>query len=154
MMDGGDARAPPWFREQGITLLSQSSGRARSNLIEEFQRDVTSFLFGTDSFWQGVDVPGKALSNVIITRLPFEVPTHPLLEARLEKVDRKGGNRFRDVLLPTAVLKFKQGFGRLVRSKGDRGIVAVLDPRLITRPFGKAFMSSIPPCCTRIEDVG
>jgi ATP-dependent DNA helicase DinG len=77
-----------------------------------------------------------------------------LLESRLEEVDRNGGNRFRDVLLPAAVLKFKQGFGRLVRSKEDRGVVAVLDPRLITKPMlGSAFMSSILPCCTRVEDV-
>ena len=99
----------------------------RSKMVEAFKADVNSVIFGADSFWQGVDVPGEALSNVIIVRLPFSVPSHPLLEARLE-VSGTGGNPFVEYQVPEAVIKLKQGFGRLIRSKTDRGIVVILDP--------------------------
>ena len=151
MMAEATARLGPWFDARSIRLLSQSSGEPSSVLIAAFRDDVDSVLFGTDTFWQGVDVPGEALSNVVITRLPFGMQDHPLLEARLEEITRKGGNRFTDHQLPEAVLKFKQGVGRLIRSKTDQGIIAVLDPRVLTKPYGHVFVDSLPRCPTHVE---
>ena len=143
----------PWFQKEQITLLSQSSGKPRDQLLELFKTDINSVLFGTDSFWQGVDVPGEALSSVIITKLPFDPPTSPLLEARLEEITRRGGNRFRDYQVPEAILKFKQGGGRLIRSKSDHGIVVILDPRVLIKNYGQDFLLSIPACRTILEKI-
>jgi len=107
-------------------------------------------LFGTDSFWQGVDVPGEKLSNVIIVRLPFAVPDQPLLAGRLEQIRELGGNPFFDYQLPSAIIKFKQGFGRLIRSRNDTGIVVILDSRVVTKSYGKKFLAAIPKCKTKI----
>jgi ATP-dependent DNA helicase DinG len=145
------ARLTPWFAARSIRLLSQGPDTPPSRLVAEFRADVDSVLFGTNSFWQGVDMPGEALSNVVVTRLPFGRADHPLLEARLEEVERRGGSRFYDHQLPEAVLKFKEGVGRLIRSKADRGVVAVLDPRVRTKRYGRVFLDSLPPCPRLVE---
>ena len=128
----------------------QGSGIDRSRLLHEFKTGPASVLFGTDSFWQGVDVPGEALSNVIIVRLPFAVPNHPLLQGRLEQIRQNGGNPFFDYQLPSAIIKFKQGFGRLIRTKTDTGIVVVLDSRIIRKGYGQQFLAAIPKCKLKV----
>jgi len=139
-----------FFDEQGMHLLVQGAGAPRTKLLEQFKSTPRSVLFGTDSFWSGVDVPGEALSNVIITRLPFAVPDTPLIEAKLELIQERGGDAFTEFSLPEAILKLRQGVGRLIRTKTDRGIVIILDNRIVTRPYGRAFMRALPKCPVEI----
>lgn len=132
------------LRSEDYTVLKQGDGLPRGRMLEEFRRAPSAVLFGTDSFWEGVDVPGDALQNVIITRLPFAVPTHPLQEARTQAIKERGGDAFREYSLPQAILKFKQGFGRLIRTQTDTGIVVVLDNRLVKMPYGRRFLAALP----------
>jgi ATP-dependent DNA helicase DinG len=136
--------------DNGWRLLVQGRGMPRHQMLAEFKKDVHSILFGTDSFWTGVDVPGEALSNVIITRLPFAVPDHPLTASRLEYLEEQGLNSFSEYSVPEAILKLRQGVGRLIRTQQDQGIVAILDNRILSKPYGRAFMASLPDCPTEI----
>jgi ATP-dependent DNA helicase DinG len=139
-----------FFAENSMNVLVQGAGAPRSKLLEQFKSTPGAVLFGTDSFWGGVDVPGEALSNVIITRLPFAVPDHPLIEAKLELIEERGGDPFTEYSLPEAILKLRQGVGRLIRTKTDRGIIVILDNRIVTRPYGRAFMQALPKCPVEI----
>jgi ATP-dependent DNA helicase DinG len=140
-----DAMAPV-FAEHKMNLLVQGQGVPRTRLLEQFKTSPRNVLFGTDSFWTGVDVPGEALSNVIITRLPFAVPDHPLIEAKLELIESRGGDAFTEYSLPEAILKLRQGVGRLIRTQADRGIIVILDNRIVTKPYGRSFLKALPDC--------
>ena len=132
------------FAARNWRLLEQGGELNRHRMLQEFREDRDSVLFGTDSFWTGVDVPGEALSMVIVTKLPFASPGHPLIAARLERIRMAGKSDFANYSLPEAVLKFRQGVGRLIRSRSDRGYIVVLDPRVISKGYGRGFIDSIP----------
>ena len=125
-------------------FFMQGRDFSRTELAQQLRAAGNGILFGTESFWTGIDVPGDALSQVIITRLPFEVPTHPILEARMEWIRDRGGNPFNELTLPDALVKFRQGVGRLIRTAQDRGIVTILDSRVVQKPYGRWFLECLP----------
>ena len=134
------------LKARGITLLGQGiEESSRTRLLDSFRRGSRVVLFGTNAFWEGIDVVGDALSCVMVARLPFAVPTDPVYAARAEQFD----NPFSEYAVPQAVLRLKQGFGRLIRSRTDRGAVIVLDRRLVTRFYGQVFLRSLPPCSVK-----
>tara|TARA_R110000782_G_scaffold57258_28_gene119843 strand:- start:11040 stop:13109 length:2070 start_codon:yes stop_codon:yes gene_type:complete len=137
-------RLGPGLMAMGMDVFIQGRSGARGQMLEDFRRSERGVLFGAASFWQGVDVRGSALRNVIITRLPFDPPDRPIVEARSERIREQGGDPFRDDALPRAVIRFKQGFGRLIRSAGDSGRVVVLDPRIVTTGYGRSFLAAVP----------
>jgi DNA polymerase-3 subunit epsilon/ATP-dependent DNA helicase DinG len=139
------AAIAPQLLEQGIVVFEQGEGASRHALLERFRTTDRAVLLGTRSFWEGVDVPGEALSVLVIVRLPFDVPSDPIIAARSETFE----SPFDEYSLPEAVLRFRQGFGRLIRTKSDRGVVVVLDRRIRSKNYGRAFLESIPPCTVR-----
>jgi ATP-dependent DNA helicase DinG len=136
-------RLAPRLEPLGYPCLRQGQS-GRTLLTEAFRRDIGSILFATASFWEGVDVPGEALSCLALTRLPFRVPGEPLVEARVEDLRRRGLDPFHHLIVPQAVIRFRQGFGRLIRNRTDRGAVLICDRRVITRPYGRMFLHSLP----------
>ena len=144
MMNAVAAAAAGPFEKEDLTLLVQGEGMSREAMTQALKAGGRTVLFGAQSFWEGVDVAGEALSCVVIARLPFAQVGDPIAEARSEKVQREGGSPFRDYALPEAVIRFRQGFGRLIRTKSDRGVVVVTDPRIVTKNYGAVFRKSIP----------
>ena len=151
MMNAVAAHARPELEGGGMRLLVQGEGMSRESMTAELLRsaggecgDAPVVVFGAQSFWEGVDVAGEALSCVVMARLPFAQVGDPIVEARSEMIDRSGGSSFRDYALPEAVVKFRQGFGRLIRTKSDRGVVVISDPRIVTKNYGSTFRKSIP----------
>lgn len=140
----------PALDEMGITILKQGE-KDRARLLETFNFDVSSVLFATDSFWEGVDIPGESLKVVIICRLPFKVPTDPIVKARMERIEMSGGNPFYELSIPEAAMRLQQGFGRLMRRKSDHGVVVILDPRIIKKSYGKLLISSLPETARSIK---
>jgi ATP-dependent DNA helicase DinG len=144
----------PAWRQAGRPFLMQGADLSRTELTHQMRSLGNAVLFGTDSFWTGVDVPGTALSQVIITRLPFDPPTHPITEAKCEHIRDAGGNPFNELTLPDALIKFRQGIGRLIRNKTDRGIVTILDSRVLAKAYGREFLSSLPTAAYERLDRG
>lgn len=134
----------PTFMSENIPVFGQGIDGGRHTIINQFKTIEKSFLFGTDSFWEGVDVPGKALEILLLTKLPFDVPSEPIIQAKAELIQKQGGNPFMDFTIPEAVIRFRQGFGRLVRTKSDFGAIIVLDTRVINKLYGRVFLNSLP----------
>jgi ATP-dependent DNA helicase DinG len=145
-------RLQPRLERMGLSMMVQGQGAPRKILLERFRTTPKAVLFGTSSFWQGIDVRGDALRNVIIVKLPFSVPDDPVIEARLEAITRAGGNPFMEYSVPEAIIRLKQGFGRLIRSKTDKGIVVILDSRIKTKRYGRRFMDALPVCNVVVKE--
>ncbi len=133
----------PALEESKILVLKQGE-EDRSRLMNRFKEDVGSVLFATESFWEGVDAPGNTLEVLVLARLPFKVPSDPIVKARVEDIEARGGNSFYEYNLPEAVIKFRQGFGRLMRRKTDKGVIMILDSRIVSKSYGKVFLASVP----------
>ena len=144
------ARGP--FEAAGFELIVQGEGLSREAMTRALKERERVILFGAQSFWEGVDVAGAALSCVVLSRLPFAQVGDPIVEARAEQVEREGGHAFRDYSLPEAVIRFRQGFGRLIRSRRDRGIVVITDPRIVTKSYGAIFKRSLPTTVHTVTD--
>jgi len=144
-MNEAFAHIPEMITQEQLTYLAQGAD-TRHNLLNRFRKEQPAVLFATDSFWEGVDVIGEALESIIIARLPFRVPTVPIEVARREAIDNAGGNSFMEYTVPKAVIKFKQGFGRLIRHKNDRGTILILDNRIVSKSYGRLFLESLPDC--------
>jgi ATP-dependent DNA helicase DinG len=145
-------RLKPRLEKLGLPMMVQGQGAPRKILLERFRTTPRAVLFGTSSFWQGIDVRGDALRNVIIVKLPFSVPDDPVIEARLEAITRAGGNPFMEYSVPEAIIRLKQGFGRLIRSKTDKGIVVILDSRIKTKRYGQRFLGALPECNVVVKE--
>ncbi|MFA6472689.1 MAG: helicase C-terminal domain-containing protein, partial [Candidatus Latescibacterota bacterium] len=137
----------------GVTLLAQGVEGSRRHILQRFQDEVHSVLFGTDSFWEGVDVPGESLEIVVIVRLPFAVPTEPIVQAQMEEIEKSGKNPFMEFSVPEAAIKLRQGAGRLIRRRDDRGVVIILDNRVITTRYGSTFKRSLPGKTIRADSL-
>ena len=135
--------------EADIQVYEQGEGASTNTLLENFRDAPKAVLLGTRAFWEGVDIPGEALSVLVIVKLPFDVPSDPIIAARSETFD----DAFNEYNLPEAILKFRQGFGRLIRTQSDRGVVVILDKRVLTKKYGRQFIESLPTCTTKVGSV-
>ena len=154
MMRAVTELARPLFESEGLTLYVQGEGLSREAMAARLKAGGRTVLFGSQSFWEGVDVAGEALSCVVLARLPFPQMGEPVTEARSEQIEAEGGSSFRDYMLPEAVIKFRQGFGRLVRTKSDRGVVIVADKRIVTKNYGAIFRKSIAASVHAVNSQG
>jgi ATP-dependent DNA helicase DinG len=145
-MDIGHARLKEKLAGAGLdwTVLLQGSA-GKNELLERFRDTPNAILVGSQSFWEGVDVKGEALSLVVIDKLPFNPPDDPVLAARIDQINRAGGNAFMEYQVPRAVIALKQGAGRLIRDETDRGVLMLCDPRLVSKPYGKRIWRALPP---------
>jgi ATP-dependent DNA helicase DinG len=144
MLQSTYARVKDSIADPDYTLMAQGIDGNRDQLLDRFRTDQRSILFGTSSFWEGIDVPGPALETLIITRIPFEVPTDPIVQARMEYIEKLTGNGFMNYTLPEAIIRLRQGFGRLIRSSQDRGMMLLMDMRLLKKSYGRRILESLP----------
>jgi ATP-dependent DNA helicase DinG len=152
LLDFAFARIQPELAETGLLVMRQGS-EERHRLLDRFRENTDSVLFATDSFWEGIDAPGKSLEVVVLTRLPFRVPTDPVMEARTEAIEERGGKAFWELALPDAIIRLRQGFGRLMRRRDDYGAVLILDPRIVRKAYGHFFLESLPEARTVVSSV-
>ena len=136
----------PAMADAGIQVYEQGEGASTNTLLETFREAEKAVLLGTRAFWEGVDIPGQALSVLVIVKLPFDVPSDPIIAARSETFD----DPFNEYNLPEAILRFRQGFGRLIRTQSDRGVVVILDKRVLTKKYGRLFLDSLPVCTRKV----